>query len=281
MNGPAFLKLPSHLWPRTIEDTTPSTLDNMPTTKTNDIQTYSLICNTPHTFVDYKQFSSWKRLLRTTFYILKTMDLVKRRLSTVKERYQRSKDILFRVAQNESFPEDIKDIQRTQTVKARSKIVNFNPYLDQEGIMKSRPLTKTSADSNDIACLTPNHFIIPRRINFPTTTLEANKHTGRLVQLNRQCESNANQFWTRLMKEYLPTLRPQSKWHTTKDPIMEGQVVWILENNSPRGLWPLGLVTEVYPGSDNIVRKCKLKTKTGETVKSAHQLCPLECNGNL
>ena len=83
------------------------------------------------------------------------------------------------------------------------------------------------------------------------------------------------------MKEYLPTLRPQSKWHTTKDPIMKGQVAWILENNSPRGLWPLGMVTEVYPGSDNIVRKCKLKTKTGETVKGAHQLCPLECNGNL
>ena len=158
----------------------------------------------------------------------------------------------------------------------------FNTFICQvEGIMNGRPLTKASADSNDIECLTLNHFIIPRRSNFPTTTLEANKHTDRLVQLNRQCESNANQFWTRLMKEYLPTLRPQSKWHTTKDPIMKGQVVWILENNSLRGLWPLGLVTEVYPGSDNIVRKCKLKTKTGETVKSAHQLCPLECNGNL
>ena len=76
-------------------------------------------------------------MLRTTFYILKTLDLAKRQLSTVKERYQRSKDILFRVAQNESFPEDIKDIQRTQTVKARSKIVNFNPYLDQEGTLRS------------------------------------------------------------------------------------------------------------------------------------------------
>ena len=85
-----------------------------------------------------------------------------------------------------------------------------------EGIMNSRPLTKASADSNNMERLTRNHFIIPRRSNFPTTTLEANKHTDRLIQLNRQCESNANQFWTRLMKEYLPTLRPQSKWHTTK-----------------------------------------------------------------
>ena len=125
MNGPAFPKLPSHLWPRTIGETTPSTLENMPKSKTRHT---NLICNTPHTFVDYKRFSSWKRLLRTTFYILKTMDLAKRRLSTVKERYQRSKDILSRVTQNESFPEDIKYIQRTQAVKARSKIVNFNPF---------------------------------------------------------------------------------------------------------------------------------------------------------
>ena len=65
------------------------------------------------------------------------MDLAKRRLSTVKERYQRSKDILFRVTQSESFPEDIKDIQRTHAVKAPSKVVNFNPYLDQQGTLRS------------------------------------------------------------------------------------------------------------------------------------------------
>ena len=44
------------------------------------------------------------------FYILKTLNLAKRRLYTVKERYQRSKDNLFGVTQNELFPEDIKDI---------------------------------------------------------------------------------------------------------------------------------------------------------------------------
>ena len=65
----------------------------------------------------------------------------------------------------------------------------------------SKPLTKTSADSSDIECLTPNHFIIPRRSNLTTTMLNGNKHTDRLIQLNRQCESNAIQFWTRLMKK--------------------------------------------------------------------------------
>ena len=107
--------------------------------------------------------------------------------------------------------------------------------------MNNRPLTKISTDSIDIEVLTPNQFRIPRHSHLTTTTLEANKHTDRLPQLNRQCELNTH-FWTRLMKECLPTLRPQSKWHTTKDATKCGQVVWILENNSPRGLWPLDLV---------------------------------------
>ena len=137
MNGPTFLKLLSPLWPRTIAKTIHNTVENIPTTETYDTQTYSLICNTPHTFVGHKRFSSWKRLLRTTFHILKALDLVKRRLSTMEERYQRSKDIIFRVKQNESFPGNIKYIQRTQAVKARSKSVNFNPYADQQGTLWS------------------------------------------------------------------------------------------------------------------------------------------------
>ena len=44
-------------------------------------------------------------------------DLAKRRLSTVKERYQPSRDILFKFTVIEILLEDIKDIQRTQAVK--------------------------------------------------------------------------------------------------------------------------------------------------------------------
>ena len=89
--------------------------------------------------------------------------LEKRRLSTVKERYQRSKDILFRGTQNERFPEDIKDIQRTQAVKARSKIVNFNPYLDQQGTLRSLcRLQKASINSpiKNPQIVDAKHYII-------------------------------------------------------------------------------------------------------------------------
>ena len=126
------------------------------------------------------------------------------------------------------------------------------------------PHEQTISPFHDAATWQRKHW---KRTNTPIDSYQQNRQSSQMP-LNFQ-------FWKRLMKEYLPTLRPQSKWYTTKDAIKCGQVVWILENNSPRRLRPLGLVTEVFPGSDNIVRKCKLKTKT------AHQLCLLEWNESL
>ena len=58
LNGQAFLKLPSHLWSRAFVKSTSDTIEKTPTAEPDDIQTFRLICNTPHTFVDYKLFSS-------------------------------------------------------------------------------------------------------------------------------------------------------------------------------------------------------------------------------
>ena len=154
---------------------------------------------------------------------------------------------------------------------------SFNTFICQvEGIVNRRPLPITSADSNHIECLTPNQIVIPRRSKVATTTLEANTRVDKLIQLNRKSESGhsiLDKTDERVFGRWL-------KWQTTKDASKCGQVVWILEKNSHKGLWSLGLVTE-GPGPDIIIRMCKLQTKTGETVKSAQKLCPLECNGNL
>ena len=77
-------------------------------------RTYSLT-NTPHTFVGYKLFSSSKRNSHNFF----------------------KQDILFRVTQNERFPQDIKDIQGAQAVKTRSQIASFKLFLNQEVTLQS------------------------------------------------------------------------------------------------------------------------------------------------
>ena len=104
---------------------------------------YAVNRNRRHTNLQHNlQFSAHLCVLQTILSVkrtasnhllhLKTLDLAKQRLSTVKERQQRSKDILFRVTQNESVSEDIKYVQRTQADEARSKLVNFNTNLDHQ-----------------------------------------------------------------------------------------------------------------------------------------------------
>ena len=49
-------------------------------------------------------------------------------------------------------------------------------------------------------------------------------------------------------------------------------LVWILYDFSPCGLWPLAKVMEIYPGSDKIVRPVIIKTAYGEKMRQVAKL---------
>ena len=89
-----------------------------------------------------------------------------------------------------------------------------------------------------------------------------------------------NEFWTRLLKEYLSTLRQRRKWHSTVDGKEVGDMVWILENKTPRGIWPVGWVQKVNKGKDNVVRSCLVKTSRGDFVKPAFKLSLISDKSN-
>ena len=48
------------------------------------------------------------------------------------------------------------------------------------------------------------------------------------------------------------------------------------EDHIPRLKWPLGLVSELFPGSDGVVRSVKVKTDRGVYVRSIQRLHDLE-----
>lgn len=71
----------------------------------------------------------------------------------------------------------------------------------------------------------------------------------------------ADVFWCRWLKEYLPTLQQRQKWLQPKQNLRIGDLVLILHENTPRNHWPLGLITQVYPGADGLVRTVEVKTQ--------------------
>ena len=144
---------------------------------------------------------------------------------------------------------------------------SFSTLTSQvEALLNSRPLTLVSSDIREVESLTPEHFSTAMTTGLPSdTAISSNdRRTGKLWN---NVNSIMNEFWTRLLKEYLPTLRQRRKWHSTVDRIEVGDMVWILENNTPMVIWPVGRVQKVNKGKDNVVRSCLVKTSKGDFVK--------------
>ena len=139
---------------------------------------------------------------------------------------------------------------------------SFSTLICQlEALLNSRPLTSVSSEIRDVESLTG--------LPADTTISTSDRETGKLWN---NVNGIMNEFWTRLLKEYLPTLRQRRIWHSTVDGIEVGDMVWILENNTPRGIWPVGRVQKVNKGRDNVVRSCLVKTSKGDFVKPAIKL---------
>ena len=78
------------------------------------------------------------------------------------------------------------------------------------------------------------------------------------------------------MKEYLLSLRARPKWNQIVNGLKSGDVALVLDQDIPRGRWPLGRILEMYPGRDGHVRVAKVQCGAKTLVRPIHKLVPLE-----
>ena len=138
-------------------------------------------------------------------------------------------------------------------------------------MMNSRPLTHVSSDPTDDEPLTLNHLLLGRPTNNFPHGLFLPRHTTD-QRTWKQAQALSQQFWNRYLKDYLPTLTTRTKWTKQVESLQQGDLVWILEDLTPRGLWPLGWVLRTFPGADGIVRSCEIKTSRGTLHRPAVKL---------
>lgn len=153
--------------------------------------------------------------------------------------------------------------------------VEFETFVvEVEAIINSRPLTPLSNDPNDIQVLTPAHFLIGDNLRclpesdfsqLPVNRLSNWQHIQKIRQ----------HFWTRWHKEYLNELNLRRKWITGGHPINQGTVVLLRDDNAPSMHWKLGVVSEIHPGSDGIIRTVTVKTSNSEFKRNVKSLAPL------
>ena len=94
----------------------------------------------------------------------------------------------------------------------------------------------------------------------------------------KSAQELASHFWNIFLREYIPNQQTRSKWNKTSENLKVNDLVWLLEDFTPRGLWPLAKVIEIYPGSDGVVRSVKLRTPHGEKVRPVIKLSKILIN---
>ena len=127
----------------------------------------------------------------------------------------------------------------------------------------------------DLEALTPNHFLLQRRIaGLPPGTFVKEDYLGRKQW--RKVQYMTDLFWKRWIHEYLPKLQERQKWFQTRRNIEVDDLVIIKETGLVRNKWPLGRITEVFPGRDGRIRSARIRTATGEFHRPISQICLLE-----
>ena len=60
---------------------------------------------------------------------------------------------------------------------------------------------------------------------------------------------------------YIREIQQRQKWTKTTRSFRIGDVVLIRDEINPPAKWPLGIISELHPGSDGVVRVVRLKTE--------------------
>ena len=149
----------------------------------------------------------------------------------------------------------------------------FHTILAEIELMLNSRLLTHVADYPDIEePLTPNHFLLHTPYaNMPPGDSQDSSY--QLTQKSwKETQKLVNHIWKRLLTEYILTLHHRSKWNQQLPPITVGELVWVLRDFTPCGIWPTGRVEAVFPGRDRQTRKCSLKRGYGTFERPAVSL---------
>lgn len=145
--------------------------------------------------------------------------------------------------------------------------------VEVEKIINDRPLLKLTSDPNDFAALTPSHLLL---LNGNPCTVPGEFNRNVLRKRWRNAQHLADIFWTRWLKEYIPSLTTCQKWFRRGMDLIIGDLVLLVDENQHRGQWKKGVVEEVIVSRDNVVRQVRVRTSQGSMLRDVRQLCLLE-----
>ena len=120
--------------------------------------------------------------------------------------------------------------------------------------LKTKTKSKIAAKMNTA----PNHILTMKSTIILRPPGQFIKGDLYLQKRWRRVQYLANEFWIKWKKEYLLSLQPRQKWQKNRRNQKVNDIVLLQNDQAPRNEWKLARITEVYPGSDDKVRKVRL-----------------------
>ncbi|XP_058817006.1 uncharacterized protein LOC131680301 [Topomyia yanbarensis] len=143
-----------------------------------------------------------------------------------------------------------------------------------EAIMNSRPLLPLSEDPNDLAALTPAHFLVGSSLHALPDPDLMNVPANRLDHY-QQLQVHVQQFWSHWKKEYLQELLKDTRGWKRNNEIVPGKMVILVDEMQPPIRWPLARIEAVLPGKDHLARVVLLRTARGIITRPIAKICLL------
>ena len=105
-----------------------------------------------HQIIDATHYSSWKKLLRVTAYVLRLVKRtnVKRSLELKAEEIRSAEELWIKSIQFQSFPEEVCHMITSGKTPAPLLVRQFNLYLDEKGLIRCRGRIQNSLLNQEV-----------------------------------------------------------------------------------------------------------------------------------
>ncbi|XP_058128506.1 uncharacterized protein LOC131292787, partial [Anopheles ziemanni] len=122
-----------------------------------------------------------------------------------------------------------------------------------EAAMNSRPLLPMSDDPNDLAALTPAHFLIGTSMNAIPEPDYSNRKTYTLSEWQKW-QLLVQRFWKHWASEYLQEMQRDTMKTCSNSDFAPGRLAILMDEALPTTQWPLARIVETHPGTDSLTR---------------------------
>ena len=153
--------------------------------------------------------------------------------------------------------------------------------LDVEVALNNCPLSYVE-DDIQMPLITPESMMRPQSNLLP----ELEPHLEETVTLRKRAKyikKCKDTMWKRWTNEYLRGLRERHnlKHRRSSGTVEKGEVVIIKGDEKDRNQWKLGIVEEVLPGKDGVVRAVRLRAGRNQLERPIQHLYPLELSCDI